>query len=127
MPWPSSRPTWKTILLPDKQSQVYGIIGQPIGNHRVVAWRLNELASLHWRCWDNEWAVFDVGSGQTHHMDTLTAVTLLTVEAGAIDSFELQARVAEELLLPNDLELSTAVSGVLDRLVTAGLIESNGT
>jgi hypothetical protein len=68
--------------------------------------------------------VFDVGSGQTHQMDTLTAATLLAVEAcaGCID--QLVSRIASELTVTNDHELSNAVRGVLERLATTGLIES---
>ena len=89
-----------------------------------MAWHLNVLASLHWRCWNNEWAVFDVGSGQTHQMDTLTAVTLMMLEASPVHLPELVSRVAEELLIPCDQELSTALSGALQGLVAAGLIET---
>lgn len=89
-----------------------------------MAWHLNALVTLHWRCWDNEWAVFDVGSGQTHQMDTLTAVTLMIVEASPVDLHELVSRVADELLVPGQTELSSALSGILERLVAAGLIES---
>lgn len=89
-----------------------------------MAWHLNSLASLHWRCWNDEWAVFNVGSGQTHQMDTLTAVTLMMVEASPVDSSELVSRVAEELLIPGNQELSDVLNGILDRLATAGLIES---
>ncbi|WP_274595964.1 HPr-rel-A system PqqD family peptide chaperone [Rhodoferax sediminis] len=89
-----------------------------------IVWHLNELASLHWRCWGDEWVVFDAGSGQTHQMDTLTAATLLAVEAcaGCID--QLVSRIASELTVTNDHELSNAVRGVLERLATTGLIES---
>jgi PqqD family protein of HPr-rel-A system len=89
-----------------------------------VAWQLNELACLHWRCWNDEWAVFDVGSGRTHQLDTLTAVTLMTIEPAVIDYSELVSCIAQELLIPNKTELSDALNGVLERLVTAGLIES---
>ncbi|WP_286138063.1 HPr-rel-A system PqqD family peptide chaperone [Polaromonas sp. C04] len=89
-----------------------------------VVWCLNELASLHWRCWGDEWVVFDVGSGQTHQMDTLTAATLLTLEASAGDIDQLVSRIANELTVPDDRELSNAVQGVLERLAATGLIES---
>lgn len=89
-----------------------------------MAWQLNELASLHWRCWNDEWAVFDVGSGRTHQLDTLTAVTLMTIEPAAINHFELASCIAQELIIPNKAELSNALNDVLERLVTAGLIES---
>lgn len=90
-----------------------------------MVWQLNALASLHWRCWDDEWAVFDVGSGQTHQMDTLTAVTLMMIEAAPESDFSgLVSRVAEELLIPGNQALSDALSAVLARLAAAGLIES---
>ena len=89
-----------------------------------MAWHLNVLASLHWRCWNNEWAVFDVGSGQTHQMDTLTAVTLMMIDTSPVHFPELLCRVAEELLIPCDQTLSAALSGVLQGLVATGLIET---
>lgn len=92
-----------------------------------MTWYLNGLASLHWRRWDSEWVVFDVGSGQTHQMDTLTAATLMMIESGIVDSSGLLSAVAEELLLPNDSELLIAVTDVLEKLTMVGLIESNAT
>lgn len=89
-----------------------------------MTWCLNGLTSLHWRCWDEEWAVFDVGSGQTHQMDTLTAVVLMTIEASSLDTSELMSRLAEELLIPHNQELLDTLNGILERLATAGLIES---
>lgn len=89
-----------------------------------MAWRLNSLASFHWRCWDDGWAVFDVGSGQTHQMDTLTAVVLMTVEVSSVDTSELVSRLVTDLLIPNNQEFSDTLNGILERLVTAGLIES---
>ena len=68
--------------------------------------------------------VFDVGSGQTHQMDTLTAATLLTLEASAGDIDQLVSRIANELTVPDGRELSNAVQGVLERLAATGLIES---
>lgn len=89
-----------------------------------MAWHLNTLASLHWRRWDDEWVVFDVGSGQTHQMDTLTAVTLMVVDDTPVPLAELGSRVAAELLIPSNQELFDALNGILHRLVTAGLLES---
>ena len=82
------------------------------------------MASLHWRCWNDEWAVFDVGSGQTHQMDTLTAVTLMMVDTTPVDLHELVDRVADELFIPANPELFNALKDTLDRLVAAQLIES---
>ena len=85
--------------------------------------RLNALASLHWRCWSGEWAVFDVGSGQTHQMDTLTAATLMVLEAGAVNFSDLASQIADELLLPNDGEMVAALNDKLNQLLAIGLIE----
>ena len=89
-----------------------------------MTWCLNGLASLHWRCWGEEWAVFDVGSGQTHQMDTLTGLVLMTVEASSVDTSELMLRLADDLLIPHNQELLDTLNGILERLATAGLIES---
>jgi len=57
-------------------------------------------------------------------MDTLAAVTLMMFEAGAMDFSTLASQVAKELLLPDNAEMAAALTGTLERLVTAGLIES---
>jgi PqqD family protein of HPr-rel-A system len=91
-----------------------------------VAWQLNALASLHWRCWDTEWVVFDAASGQTHQMDGLTALTLMSIEGSPLAQAELQSRVSDEMQLPNNPELSNALNEILERLAAVGLIESIG-
>lgn len=82
------------------------------------------MASLSWRCWNDEWAVFDAGSGQTHQMDTLTAATLMIVEAAPASTFDLLSKIAEDFLVPNDSTLSDILMAILTRLETTGLIES---
>ena len=82
------------------------------------------MASLKWRCWNDEWAVFDVGSGQTHQMDTLTAATLMIVEAAPASTPELLLQVAGDFLIPSDSILSDLLSVILTRLETTGLIEA---
>lgn len=81
------------------------------------------MASLKWRCWNDEWAVFDVGSGQTHQMDTLTAATLMIVEAAPANTDDLLSQISEDFLLPNDRALSDVLSVILARLGDTGLIE----
>lgn len=89
-----------------------------------MTWHINSLVQLHWRSWDGAWVVFDVGSGHTHHMNTLSAATLMVLEAGAADLSTLLVLLADELLLPNSQALSVAVTDILGNLETAGLIES---
>lgn len=67
---------------------------------------------------------FDVGSGQTHQMDTLTATVLMLLETAPASTFELAALTTDALSIPNDHTFSTALSGILGGLRAAGLIES---
>lgn len=67
--------------------------------------------------------MFDVGSGQTHQMDTLTAAILMVLEAGAVNFSDLAAQIADELLLPNDAEMIAALNDKLNQLLAIGLIE----
>jgi PqqD family protein of HPr-rel-A system len=89
-----------------------------------VTWQINALVTLHWRDWNGEWVVFDVGSGQTHQMDTLTATVLMLLETAPASQFELASLTADALAIPNDHSFSSALSGILDGLRAAGLIES---
>jgi hypothetical protein len=57
-------------------------------------------------------------------MDTLTAVTLMIIEAGAIDLPDLLALVASELLLPDNSKLSIAVTDALKSLTDIGMLET---
>lgn len=81
------------------------------------------MVSLHWRRWDDEFVVFDVGSGQTHQLSPVTAATLMMLETASGDLAELSARVAGELLIAQDVQLTNAVSDALNGLQTVGLIE----
>jgi len=86
--------------------------------------RLNPLMQLHWCQFGDDWVLFEALSGHTHQMDTLTAVTLMTLGRTSVQLPELVSQIAEELELPVNPELSNALSGILERLAAAGLIES---
>jgi len=72
-------------------------------------WRLNPKSSLHYRHWGNEWVVFDVGSGQTHEMDTVAAATLMHCENGWISLTDLVTGVTADL----ELEIGDALAATL--------------
>lgn len=86
--------------------------------------RLTALTQLHWRRWNDEWTVFDVGSGQTHLMDTLTAVTLMFLEKNAMDEDELISLIAQKFLFPLDIKLSNTIKDIIERLINIDLVES---
>ncbi|OQW87852.1 MAG: hypothetical protein BWK72_11140 [Rhodoferax ferrireducens] len=89
-----------------------------------MLWRLNSLVKLSWRHWQNEWVVFDAGSGHTHQMDALTAATLMTVEAGELEMSELVTQVSQTVSIELNPELALTVQEILGRLVAVGLVTS---
>jgi PqqD family protein of HPr-rel-A system len=84
---------------------------------------LGTLVALHWRNWDDEWVVFDSGSGQTHKVDHLSAAILTLIEAGAITAHELSAQLSQASDLPIP-EWRQAIDTVVGQLWELGLIES---
>lgn len=89
-----------------------------------MQWRVHPLASLYWRCWDHEWVVFNVGSGQTHLLDEVTAAILSSIEDSPCDTALLSELGRQGTLNDDQLLWSETLNAVLDRLVGAGLIES---
>jgi len=86
-------------------------------------WRLNLLSSLHYRNWDDNWVVFDVGSGQTHQMSTLCAVALMHCENGWIHLADVAAGVSADLHLPLEDNLSEILQPLLSNLLRLDLLE----
>ena len=84
-------------------------------------WRLNPQSSLHYRHWGNEWAVFDLGSGQTHEMDTVSAVALMYCENGWIASPQIIDGVMADLELPPDTIIH--IEDLLTQFANIGLLE----
>ena len=97
-----------------------------VAEHAAPArWRLHALADLHWRRWNEDWAVFDVGSGQTHRFDTFSALAVLLLEeSGGLHVDDLTARISQQLGVVEGPELLQPLAEVLHRLSTLGLIES---
>ena len=92
------------------------------------AWRLAPLVHLHWRRWDAEWLVFDAGSGLTHALDPLTAMSLMVLEGGDNASqAQVQASIVRELELdPGEADelVNARLGDILASLHRMGLVES---
>ncbi len=90
-------------------------------------WRLHAQARLHWRQWDDEWTVFDDGSGQTHLMDALTAMAVMALELEPASVPQLAARFVEEAGEGASHEVrmrfETTLQDTFTRLAAADLIE----
>lgn len=88
-----------------------------------MPWQLIPLVSLHWRRWDDDFVVFDVGSGQTHQLPAYTAATLMMLELNSGDLIRLTSRVSIELGVADDTDLADIVGEAVHDLQTVGLIE----
>lgn len=86
-------------------------------------WRLNRNSSLHFRRWDDQWAVFDTGSGQTHEIDSIIAVTLMHCEGDWIGLADISAGVALDLDLISVENLSEKLHKVLIQFTKLELLE----
>ena len=86
-------------------------------------WRLNPACALAWRRWDDEWAVFDAGAGDTHQLDAVAAVMLMCFEAAPRSLEALGAEVAAELDLPAGDLLATKLGELVHYFVRLGLLE----
>ena len=68
-------------------------------------WCLAPLAEFHWRCWGEDWVLFDNGSGQTVQVDALLAAALTELEQAPATLTELQQRLPRllERALPEEV------------------------
>ncbi len=78
---------------------------------------------MHYRRWGNEWVVFDVGSGQTHEMDTTSAVSLMHCENGWISLSGISNGVMTDLGLPSSNVLTDSLAALLKQFTNLGLLE----
>lgn len=86
-------------------------------------WRLNPKSTLHFRRWGHEWVVFDVASGQTHEMDSISAVVLMHCENGWISLSDIVSGVKTDLELSSSEPLEERVLALLAQFSGLELIE----
>ena len=89
----------------------------------VTRWKLPPLVSLHMRHWNEEWAVFDAGSGQTHLVDTLTAMALIVLESGASSRQDIVDHVCRTFELTDPSDVAPRLDEIIAGLCQSGLAE----
>jgi len=88
-----------------------------------VLWQISEGSRLSWKLWDDEYVVFDHGSGNTHFLDLFSGEILRELEAGSADAEELARRLASDLDAAPEQDLAARIQDTLARLERAGLVE----
>lgn len=94
-----------------------------MGSASDVEWELAEGSRLHWICWDDEYVVFDEGSGDTHLLDLLAAEVLKVLEQGPGAEPALVERVAARLDIEPDAELERRIGEAIQKFRAVGLVE----
>jgi PqqD family protein of HPr-rel-A system len=86
-------------------------------------WKVNSEFPLHWRSWDDEFVVYNSGSGDTHLLDPVAAEALQSLEQESADLSELVDRVSGSMEIEPDTEFSAYLEQLLSDLYKLGLIE----
>ena len=89
----------------------------------VPRWRAPSGSLLRWRSWDDEFIVYDSGSGQTHLLDPIAAETLKILEGVSASAHELFQLVAESLQIKPNGELTSYLEKLLPKLERLRLVE----
>lgn len=84
-------------------------------------WR---AADLRWRSWDQQWAVYNIASGNTHLLTAIAAEILRVLEHKPATAVDLSQKLAASASLRPDEELIDQVRKLLANLDDMGLIES---
>ena len=90
----------------------------------LVVWRLSRGSSLTWKAWDDEYVVFNVGSGSAHLLDALTGEALAVLEREEADANRVTREVAAELGVEPSDELQRRIEAAIAQLHRVDLIES---
>ena len=86
-------------------------------------WRLSRGSSLIWKAWDDEYVVFNAGSGNAHLLDALTGEVLKGLESVGADAGQLVRALAADLGIDPTDQLERGVDRAIGQLHLAGLIE----
>jgi PqqD family protein of HPr-rel-A system len=86
-------------------------------------WRLTAPDELRWVQWEDEWLLYDGGSGDTHLLQPLAAEVLQALQHAPTTV----AALVEGFVRDGDEELHGRLSGYIDSLITTlarlGVIE----
>lgn len=86
-------------------------------------WKVPSGFELHWRTWDDEFVVYNTGSGDTHLLDPVAAHVLQVLEREPLSLTLLTGRVAASFELEQDIQLSSYLERLLSLFERLGLVE----
>jgi PqqD family protein of HPr-rel-A system len=92
-----------------------------------TAWQVSEGCQFVWQLWDDEYVVFDHGSGNTHFLDPVAAEALQALVASPADLRGLTQRIGARIGVEADPAFEQRIRETLDRFREAGLVEPSRT
>jgi len=87
-------------------------------------WRVLRAEELYWRRWDEQYVVYDSGSGQTHVLDPAAALLIQLLGERSFEAFELSEKMASLLHVDADAEFQERLQQTLSKLEELSLIET---
>lgn len=90
---------------------------------KAARWKVNTAFPLQWRNWDDEFVVYNSGSGDTHLLDPVAAKALQSLEQESADLSKLVDRVSGSMEIEPDTEFSAYLEQLLSDLHKLGLIQ----
>lgn len=91
-----------------------------------MIYRINSASTLHWSTWDDEYVIFDEGSGQTHQIDVVRAFVLNTLLDGECSPAKIASELAAIPSFTGSFNLIELVEKILNELGTQGLVGAVG-
>ena len=88
-----------------------------------ITWKMPDHAALHWEGWDEQYAVYDARSGETHLLNTVAALALQELCNKAVSVGELCEELADYLGLACDEQFVQQIEELLLQFHHLGLIE----
>jgi PqqD family protein of HPr-rel-A system len=86
-------------------------------------WRITRDCQLSWRKWDEEYVVYNSGSGDTHLLDSFGAEILLCLKENPSDAHELAMGVLGDLETDQAPMVTSRIEQLLAQFEAVGLVE----
>jgi PqqD family protein of HPr-rel-A system len=88
-----------------------------------VTWKIPDHAALHWEEWDEQYAVYDARSGETHLLNSVAGLALQELCGKAVSVSELCGELTGPLGLACNEQFVRQIEELLVQFHYLGLIE----
>jgi len=90
----------------------------------MLRWQTPPSVVFHWKLLEDQYVVYNSGSGHTHVLDPIAALLVQQLNERCCETAELVQRIASLLNLETTEEFSNELQQTLSELDELGLVES---